>query len=279
MKKKLSCSQLRLLWLIPGLLMLAAFGACGSSLEPTASALTPTPIATPTSTPVPIAVAVASLPTPIFVSTRPPEKAISLQDEELKRRLLNPPLCRPPCWEGVTPGETSAIEAAEILSANLLFTKVEVIKSPLPRNDMGFVNFEWNGRNLRRGDALFDYTTPDQIIYMIRPNLPDIGLDEFIEVYGEPSHARAFDYPAPDIGGPHIWSLDIIWFSQGIIVNIEQFSKPRIDESLTLDRITYFAPSWVVGSGELSSLSNKVKPWQGYGDFDLYAIPTPAPLP
>src|SRR5690349_18800910 len=81
---------------------------------------------------------------PVFIYTRTKESASPLRTDELKRRWLSGIPCRPPCWEGIIPGETSATKAGETLSANPMFTKVEMAKSPLSFDNGGSVDYEWD---------------------------------------------------------------------------------------------------------------------------------------
>ena len=271
MIKKLYHSQRSFLWLISGLLIIFILGTCRSWLESKDAQLTPPKVATSILEDEAMSssrITFITFPTPIFISTRVPEMAISVHNDELKQRWLTPAQCQPPCWEGVIPGKTTAIEAAEILSTNPLFTKVEVIKSPL--GDTGFINFEWNIEDLRRGDILFDYASPDQTIYMIRMGIPELHLGELIETYGKPSYIVAGASPTVDIGGPQIWRLDVVWFPQGFMVSTDKFSESRVDENLSLDAINYFSSSWAASQDVNNFSSNKMKPWKGYGDFDLY---------
>lgn len=65
---------------------------------------TPTPLPTLRPTPLP--------------SPRSPTPTKSIYYYDWKSDWLNSPACAPPCWEGITPGQTSLQEAMEII-ANL----------------------------------------------------------------------------------------------------------------------------------------------------------------
>ncbi|HSQ18189.1 MAG TPA: hypothetical protein VLM83_10855, partial [Anaerolineales bacterium] len=45
--------------------------------------------------------------------------------EQLRNRWISGTPCAPPCWEGITPGQTSADEAIEILISNPMITNVD----------------------------------------------------------------------------------------------------------------------------------------------------------
>jgi len=263
-----------------GACLLIVFGleACQEAPKLTkVPSITPIFISTPTKVP--------SI-TPIFISTRTKESALPLRADELKRRWLSGVPCHPPCWEEIVPGETSAIKAAEILSANPMFTKVEVDKSSSAFDNEGFVSYEWYvlfDYDVLSGDALFDSNTPDQIIYAIRPTIPATRLDELIQAYGEPSHIWANEIPPADIGGPFSWEVNIVWLSQGFSVETSDFSradKILINGDLIFNRTLYF-PSTLEGYQRASNLYSldHLKPWRGYSSFYSYSTPVPTCQP
>ena len=67
-----------------------------------------------------------------------PDQTLSV--DQLRERWLSGIPCALPCWEGVTPGRTSAGEAAQILNANPLFSAVAIDNS----GDTGFVTFKFS---------------------------------------------------------------------------------------------------------------------------------------
>ena len=222
--------------------------------------------------------------TPMFESTKSPDEVVVVGADELRRRWLGGTPCRPPCWEGIVPGEASAIEMGNTLDTNALFSKVEVRASPLPGVRTGHVSFE--GKMVLEdgavrpwgGDALFDYTTSEQIIYVIRVGFPETCLGDLIQAYGEPSHVMAYGSPAPDIDGPYTWQLDILWVPQGLTMQTGGFSELRVEEGLGLSSALFFPPT-LEGYGKATNpfFLDYVKPWRGYADFDTYFEPTPTP--
>jgi hypothetical protein len=208
------------------------------------------------------------------------EAAQLLPADQLRQRWLSGIPCRPPCWEGIVPGETSATEAASILGANPFFTEVQVYKSPIPGIDTGFVDFAWRVQQnwiAQRGggDALFDYTTSEQLIYVIRPTIPATRLSEFIQAFGQPSHIIAYKNTPTDVGGPYTWEVWVLWIPSGFAVSVGSFSELSISKDLNFYKAFYFSPT-LDGFERATSVgaANGAKPWQGYGSFGVYAMPT-----
>ena len=223
--------------------------------------------------------------TAMFYSTREPDQVTPVPLDKLRQRWLTGiPSCRPPCWEGIVPGQTSAMEAAETLSRNPAFSEVELDKSPLPNDRTGHLTFKMNAVladgtiSLWGGDALFDYTTPDQIIYVVRLHFPEMQMGDLIRVRGEPSHVMAFSAPTPDIEDEsYVWELDMLWLRQGLAMHhAGDFTEPKIDEHLIFKQATYFPPT-LEGYGKATSLfyAEHVRLWHGYGDFDSYFESSP----
>jgi len=200
-----------------------------------------------------------------------------MQANLVKEKWLGGIPCSPPCFEGVVPGKTSASESIKIWSRNFLFNKVESEK-PALGND-GFVIFSGdilldNGKIGQWGGvSIYDYTSSDQTIYVIRLGLNDlpVSVGEFIKTYGEPTHLMAYRRISPDINGADGWGLDIIWLPKGFVVysSLEMKSKPQLSPNLILNRVAYFPPTLegygkTIGTGFIQS----VRPWRGYDNIE-----------
>ncbi|MBU0491270.1 MAG: hypothetical protein KKB13_05410 [Chloroflexi bacterium] len=130
------------------LLVLAtiALGACVSQ---------PAPPGTPTPVPPP------SAPSPI-PSPKPPPPA------DWPTRWLKGIPCRPPCWEGITPGQTTAEEAVEILSRSPVIARANATTLPVPNPEMGLVVWSWVGtEDEQGGQALFHAQIPSSPVYPV----------------------------------------------------------------------------------------------------------------
>ncbi|HNT78134.1 MAG TPA: hypothetical protein PKH77_24235 [Anaerolineae bacterium] len=195
--------------------------------------------------------------------------------EWVQEWLTGQPACRLPCFQGVTPGETSAKEAAETWRANPAFTEVTIKESPLPIDKTGHVRFTRSitrdGSGATWGNALFDRTTEEQIVYMIRLGFPEIRLGDLIEICGEPSHVMAYGAPPDELDGPYTWELDIIWLPSGLAMRMGGETEPQIAADLEFGRAVIFPPT-LEGYGRATSpfYASYARPWHGYDKFDAY---------
>ena len=194
---------------------------------------------------------------------------------ELRDHWLMDESCAPPCWEGVTPGITSADDAYESIILNNLFTNVVRMNSRLPGDTTGSIACEFSyvddyGEVQHCSpEMFFDYTTAEQTIRVIRTCIPLTYLNEYIEKWGEPSHVNTnFDY----YHSPSSWAVYIIWMDKGIEISTHGVVPVNwIDETLGMYLINYFKPGLEgylegVGSNQLEGL----REWQGYADFEFY---------
>lgn len=206
--------------------------------------------------------------------TKQPDLFIS-EDEYLQRWLISPP-CHPPCWEEITPGETSAEKAMETLSSNPMFSKVEIIESPLKGVTITTINASWITINQEReqtertAQLLYDKSKSPPYIEEIRMSIAPIRLEEFISALGEPSHIRATVRTENNqIVG---WGLDIGWVPFGFIIST--FGKspaPMIDENLTFVWIYYIHPGLdnFLQFGDLPE-GQYTYPWMGFATLEEY---------
>lgn len=185
-------------------------------------------------------------------------------------RWLKKVPCAPPCWEGITPGKTTAMEALQKLQTNPLIASAEL----MPK--YGAVTWKW--QNGEDGGALSFHDTSSQVIDRINPYLPSVRLNDVIRSYGEPSHIQAYAAPGVDIGSGIYYDLNLIYDSKGIVLTLPNTlsvkEKPLIKEDMPMN-VYFFAPS---PSGlpsvaqDTLHLANRefILPWQGLRDFDFY---------
>jgi hypothetical protein len=202
---------------------------------------------------------------------------MTFTEDELRQRWLNEIPCAPPCWEGVTPGVTTATEAEGILRVNTMFTRLDTLVSPLPGVNTGFINFRFivvddTGTTIEwGGDMLFDSKSESQYIYIIRNCFPPTRLSELIAAFGEPSHVNAL---YDDQRTPNTWQLYVIWMSLGLQMRAAgETPYPVINENLEFFSAEYFQPGlegYARGMG-INWVGSLVE-WKGYADFELYGI-------
>lgn len=232
---------------------LAACGATGTlpSIYPTASSHATTPHPAPTET------AFAIEPT---------------LTEDWSYRWLKGIPCKPPCWEGITPGQTTAREAEDILRQSPFVDAVEV-STVSSRPQVGVIKWNWRDTGKEGGGALFEPGSLSNPIHLIHPYFPvSVQFRDLLETYGEPSHiiARSFVNPDDTIA----YDLAILYLSHGML-----FDAGHGSTKLSLTGMTSLSgPSFFVPTDEglqsayawAQSRPEWLVPWQGMQDFDFY---------
>ncbi len=105
------------------------------------------------------------------------------------RSLVEDENCTAPCWEGLVPGESSWLDAREVIETGG-YTDVE--RSESEEDDAEAISFgQTEGQ-----PCCYIYTatgeTVDRIWLLMAP---DIRLREVIEIYDEPAYIQAEDFP------------------------------------------------------------------------------------
>jgi hypothetical protein len=140
----------------------------------------------------------------------PKVEDINLQDQSL--RTGKP--CRPPCWQRIVPGETTAVEAQSGL-ASLPFvdasTIVEVARSRV--NKHGRIN--WTGALPNSPDGQIFYDS-SMTVDLIRVSLHhEVLLQDIIALLGAPDGYIAYLQPGFEIGMTDYYYIDFVWLDQG----------------------------------------------------------------
>jgi len=194
-----------------------------------------------------------------------PSPAIDWPDRWLKGTP-----CKPPCWEGVIPGQTTASEATKILNASPIVLRAEMTTTT-KTSDNGIVLWSWlDGQS--GGQAYYHARSPEQTIYTIAPYFPKpFALRKIIQVYGEPSDilARAYHNPDNSIAS----DVSIFYRSQGIVLFAGAGGYLTLSLDMTFDYINFFEPTnegLKVALGGSQDHLDWLTPWQGIRDFDFY---------
>jgi hypothetical protein len=195
----------------------------------------------------------------------PVSTKLPMPTEWPKRWLMGIP-CRPPCWEGITPGNTSANEAVEFLAASSL---VGIVRTPIDHlmPERGEVNWTWVDGSVG-GRLIFEAQTISQTIYAIEPAFPtSFRLQNVIAAYGNPSHVIATAFRSPDLGGPISYDLSIIYLPLGLRLHTSSTSKP-----ITLNADTKFEDVSFSDTNDkdLTAPQKFLVPWVGIKSFDFY---------
>ncbi len=178
--------------------------------------------------------------------------------------------CHLPCWEGITPGQTTISETLTLLknSPYITHTRVEV-SNLLP--DLGYVFWDWvDGQS--GGEAEFHAQTPDQVIYSIAPDFHGmIHFQQIIDAFGEPTdvHAQAVRNPDATVS----YALRIVYRNLGILLQKAGVQKLELRPDMTFEQIVFFEPTEQTLRIELGGAAAHPEwllPWQGMKDFDFY---------
>ncbi len=98
--------------------------------------------------------------------------------------------CAAPCWEGITPGVTTAEDAQKLLQQNASFSDVKFYIPKVSQENSG-ITWNWRGTN-DDGEADFDGSSVTHVITTIRTSLPDpVTLGDVTAAYGYPNYVRA----------------------------------------------------------------------------------------
>jgi hypothetical protein len=186
-----------------------------------------------------------------------------------KRWIAGDP-CALPCWEGVTPGRTTVVDAIKILSQNPGITAGSVITATSP----GFLTWKWVASE-RGGEARYDPNAQPPTITSITPyyetlpgSAPSFALAEVIQRYGEPSHIIAHAFYGPHAEGP-FYDVTIIYAQQGVSFEQRQMrhTKPILSPVMRFDRVSFHPLPF--DPGPHSDI------WQGFKSFDAYCREAP----
>lgn len=186
--------------------------------------------------------------------------------------------CIPPCWEGVTPGQTTSSNAFRFLSE-----LTEINQSSLTRidNENGEGYYAWHFINRTAEDYGRAYFYND-FIYIIDIDLKrKLPLSRFIEEFGE-----------PNIVIPHsCWAetkwehIAIIYQDMGIaLVSFDPWVRPesssiniqpnfKIEEVFYFDPPSFFEPGTfykISDSPDIELVQENSQDWHGYGIYNYF---------
>lgn len=107
-------------------------------------------------------------------------------------RWLSSPVCQPPCWEGITPGETTAKEAHKKLSA---LPNVERLWLPSEYTSTHVLSWDMAGCDGSTWGSVYFEKYPDDKIEWLDLHTSceesNITLQEMIHAFGTPQYAWA----------------------------------------------------------------------------------------
>lgn len=183
-------------------------------------------------------------------------------------RWLKATACQSPCWEGVTPGKTTAGEARDIWGESALIDGVSESSTKGP-NSTPYLQWSWKSDGSFGGTANYG---KDNIITSIQPLYPSLlRLQQITDAFGSPSSVVATTSQRAD--GTTIYRLTLIYLAKGFSISAigEPASVPSFSATMSVSAPLFFVPSqegFLNADGQSSA--KQIVPWQGFQDFAFY---------
>jgi hypothetical protein len=205
------------------------------------------------------------------------------------KRWLQKVPCAAPCWEGVTPGQTSIQEAISILKQNPGIAAGSVMTHTFGYSDFGSLLWEWTGAEkssfplYKGGEVRYDFVEASQKVFEISPSYQyltgdseSFTLSEVIQAYGEPTHVVAGAGPGLH-GEPVFYSLQLLFARNGM--KVERGAAiyreiPKLEPSMRFDRVT-FSPVPDDPLIAYNQYGEYIPRWEGFRDFAFYCRDIP----
>jgi hypothetical protein len=190
--------------------------------------------------------------------------------------IFENPVCKPPCWQNITPGVTTKAEALEILSnSEVVEQRISDLHRPIGRfdNEIGFTMYK--GDNLFAGSILILNDRVSLIGFEYKLN---ITLRRAMELFGAPQSilvVRAGEFDAITLLNPQAG------MAFGYRFHMDESSKISPEDEI--DYLVFFDPNQyelALDSGFFSYAEmsadialKSMRPWEGYGSVEQYIAP------
>ena len=196
----------------------------------------------------------------------------------LDMSLLTGEPCEPPCWQGLTPGESTEEDVAEFIRATRFVDTRTVYRGRMTRGgEVVGVSIQWRstvgggrGSNAFRieGGVLKDIT--------INPDYP-LTLERLFGRYGPPEKYRAI----LPIGGPLYYDVTLYYPTHGFTVDLVLgYKDATLQPETRVASVWYFRAAplerflelrYEAGSGGPTpgKLLELLRDWLGYGPIEL----------
>jgi hypothetical protein len=181
---------------------------------------------------------------------------------------LNSSVCNPPCWEGITPGETTVYQISKDTvspKSNLSF------EGPLPFSDGSFY-FDWkhiDHKTIYPAVRAITISDLDMTIGLLffelgRPGSP-VKVADVLSHFGYPDYI-GMDTDMTSCRATMLYSDKRVWLRLGTI---------NKSESYNIEKNTYLGRSFYLSDKErdeyLKSFfpkADQIQPWNGYGKYE-----------
>ena len=190
-------------------------------------------------------------------------------------RNAYPPLylqCKPPCWDGIIPGETNSAHVLEILESNK-----EVDQTTVEQSYASHLLFKdiisWKFTNGGEGIAFFE----DDILMELDFRKANYSLENLITEFGNPEYVILTPYWGSEI---NLW---LTFREKGILLNYVKKMKSetvvKIDPDDQVTNVTYFYSGveqkileYITHSSRKfygKQINQLLQQWNGYGEVDI----------
>ncbi|NIN64989.1 MAG: hypothetical protein GTO63_09870 [Anaerolineae bacterium] len=198
----------------------------------------------------------------------------------LDMSLLTGEPCEPPCWQGLTPGESTLQEVNEFMRTSRFVDPQTVDRSQLDRGGQPVGLIIWWLSTVGGGRGYNSFSIEDGVLnYMtIYPDYP-LTLERLIERYGPPEKyvagLRGWGFVPLDVAvtlfyPTHGFTVDLVLRAddatlqpQSKVVSVWYFRAAPLERFLELRIEAGYV------SGTLESSLESLHDWQGYGALDL----------
>jgi hypothetical protein len=194
--------------------------------------------------------------------------------------LLTGEPCEPPCWQGLTPGESTENEVVEFIRATKYVDPRTIYRGKVYRGgEVVGVSIQWRStaavsRSVESNAFVIEDGLLESIV--IYPDR-EVTLENVVERYGSPEKFRAF---VAGFHQPYV-SLTVYYPTHGFTADLElTIDDPRLRPDSEVVRVWYFraAPlerfvELACDAGRFSGPPYKVlarlRDWEGYGPKGL----------
>ncbi len=193
---------------------------------------------------------------------------------EKRSVLMDDPVCQYPCWQNITPGRTTFVQAVEILSQSMFFDSKGF--SPTPSQIIEAYGYSsWVFTKSVREMGLVLYNIDDYVVLLDFSVSRNIHIEEMMDFYGEPELISVISGTAGSR-----W-LDASWIypSKGVVISLFDYRwKPegayaRITPEMDIFDVYYFdtdAYESLMEKGMIihnywDIIQKSIQPWNGYG--------------
>jgi hypothetical protein len=193
----------------------------------------------------------------------------------LRSQILDP-VCEPPCWQNIIPGETGMDEFPKILSS---MPDVDPERQGWMGKRHGYDQlYSWYFQKID-GSVQIGFLDEKVINIIIES---DVGatLEEMLEKYGEPTDIiYVMRNKLVFMGSAMVETVNLVYPEKGMMIVFDNrgINPIRISPQQPINWIIYFTPDEMEKAVSLTYQEkyetlirqNRVHPWQGYIEFEL----------